>query len=179
MRWAGQPPRQVARELEAAGVETISGVEVIDEPVWAAGGCIAAALEHSALSAQQADAAVGAIVAASRGALDGGSIGAPELTGVLLTGERDRWLVENPLGTRELSTRCLWWPSGRAVGRMLARRIAARDPAVPDALPEPPDGVIIRAPVVPVTISGRWISPAPRSAKQLARHASGTRKTAS
>ena len=32
--------------------------------VWAAGGCIAGALEHSALSAQQADAAVAAITAA-------------------------------------------------------------------------------------------------------------------
>jgi sulfide:quinone oxidoreductase len=136
---------------DAAGfIEVDRSLRIWDnEPVWAAGGCIAAALEHSALSAQQADAAVGAIVAASRGTLDDGSIGAPELTGVLLTGERERWLVENPLGTRGPSTRCLWWPSGRAAGRMLARRIAAWDPAVGDALPDPPDGVIIRAPVVP------------------------------
>jgi hypothetical protein len=56
--------------------------------VWAAGGCIAGALEHSALSAQQADAAVAAIAAACRHAGAAGSgIGpdAVEITGILLT----------------------------------------------------------------------------------------------
>ena len=116
----------VARELDAAGVEAIAGVEVADgrsgdgadsvcvrlgpgsvaefdrvialpiavgpfiggvatdasgfvdvdetlrvcgsERVWAAGGCIAAALEHSALGARQADTAIAAIAAAISGA---------------------------------------------------------------------------------------------------------------
>jgi hypothetical protein len=35
-----------------------------------------------------------------------------------------------PAGTRQPSTRCLWWPPGRAVGHLLAPQIAAWDPAV-------------------------------------------------
>jgi sulfide:quinone oxidoreductase len=114
--------------------------------VWAAGGCIAAALEHSALAAQQADAAIAAIAVAN-GAGPPRSSGAPELTGILLSGQRDQWLAENPLGTHEPSTRCLWWPPGRAVGRMLAQRIAAWDPSVREELPSLPPGLVIRAPV--------------------------------
>jgi len=117
------------------------------ERVWAAGGCISAALEHSALGARQADAAIGAIASAIGEESGAPALGAPELTGVLLTGQRDGWLAENPVGTREPSTRCLWWPPGRAVGRMLARRIAAWDPSVGEALTELAGGVLIRAPV--------------------------------
>ncbi len=118
--------------------------------VWAAGGCIAGALEHSALSAQQADAAVAAIAAAcGHIGADGSGIGpdAVEITGVLLTGQRDRWLAENPIGTLEPSTRCLWWPPGRAVGKTLARRIAAWDPSLREHLPAQTNGLAIRAPV--------------------------------
>lgn len=118
--------------------------------VWAAGGCIAGALEHSALSAQQADAAVAAIAAACRHAGAAGSgIGpdAVEITGILLTGQRDQWLAENPIGTPEPSTRCMWWPPGRAVGKTLARRIAAWDPSVHEQLPAHTIGLAIRAPV--------------------------------
>jgi sulfide:quinone oxidoreductase len=119
-----------------------------DEPVWAAGGCIATGLEHSALSAQQADAAIAAIAAASTGGPGAGPADVPELSGVLLTDQRERWLRENPPGTPEPSTRCLWWPSGRAVGRMLAARIDALDPSVTNSVPPVPEGVTIRAPVV-------------------------------
>ena len=117
--------------------------------VWAAGGCIAGALEHSALSAQQADAAVAAIAAACGHAGAGSPIGpdAVEIAGVLLTRQRDQWLAENPIGTPEPSTRCLWWPPGRAVGKTLARRIAAWDPSVHERLPARNSGLAIRAPV--------------------------------
>ncbi len=127
-------------------VEVDEGLRVCgSERVWAAGGCIAAALEHSALAARQADAAVAAIAAAMNIATE--QPVAPMLTGMLLTGQRDQWLAENPIGTREPSTRCLWWPPGRAVGRMLAKRIAAWDPSVRSALPSQPQGLMIRAPV--------------------------------
>jgi sulfide:quinone oxidoreductase len=142
-----------------AGVRTDAGgfIEVDQaarvcgsERVWAAGSCLAAALEHSALSARQADAAVEAM-AAARGGATGDRLTSspepPELTGMLLTGQRERWLAENPPGMREPSTRCLWWPPGRAVGRMLAQRIAAWDPSVHEALPGLPDGLPIHAPV--------------------------------
>ena len=117
--------------------------------VWAAGGCIAGALEHSALSAQQADAAVAAITAACSHADAGSGISpdAVEIAGLLLTGQRDHWLAENPIGTPEPSTRCLWWPPGRAVGKTLARRIAAWDPSVHAQLPAHSSGLAIRAPV--------------------------------
>jgi sulfide:quinone oxidoreductase len=118
--------------------------------VWAAGGCIAGALEHSALSARQADAAVAAIAAACGHADAADSrIGsdAVEITGILLTGQRDQWLAENPIGTPEPSTRCMWWPPGRAVGKTLARRIAAWDPSLHEQLPTLTTGLAIRAPV--------------------------------
>jgi sulfide:quinone oxidoreductase len=141
-----------------AGVATDAGgfVEVDStlkvcgsDRVWAAGRCVAAGLEHSALSARQADAAIAAIAAAA--GVDPGPSGlaseTPDLTGLILTGQRDRWRAENPLGQREPSTRCLWWPPGRAVGRMLARQIAAWDPTVAPTLPSQPSGVAIAAPV--------------------------------
>lgn len=118
------------------------------EHVWAAGSCIAAALEHSALAARQADAAIVAISAAISGAVGvTRASGAPELTGMLLTDQREQWLRENPVGTQQPSTRCLWWPPGRAVGRVLSQRIAAWDPSVHDALPDHTGGLLIRAPV--------------------------------
>jgi sulfide:quinone oxidoreductase len=137
---------------DAAGfVEVDAALKVCgSERVWAAGACIAAALEHSALAARQADAAITAIAVACTTAGPVGAatpFSAPELTGMLLTGQRDHWLAENPVGTREPSTRCLWWPPGRAVGRMLAQQIAAWDPSVQDALPSQPNGLVIRAPV--------------------------------
>jgi hypothetical protein len=137
---------------DAAGfIEVDAGLKVCgSERVWAAGGCIAAALEHSALAAQQADAAIAAIAAADiagTGSVSATPPDAPDLTGLLLTGQRDRWLAENPAGTREPSTRCLWWPPGRAVGQMLARRIAAWDPSVHGDLPGQTGGLGIRAPV--------------------------------
>jgi sulfide:quinone oxidoreductase len=144
------------------------------ERVWAAGGCIAAALEHSALAARQADAAIAAIAAASTGATGAGSTrpsSAPELTGILLTGQQAHWLAENPIGTHEPSTRCLWWPPGRAVGRMLASRIAAWDPSVDRALPSHPDGLAIRVPVAlgcserPSVSAGAQVSAEVRTAR--------------
>lgn len=156
---------------DAAGfVEVDEGLRVCgSEHIWAAGGCIAAALEHSALGARQADAAIDAIAATVR-ATNRAPV-APELTGILLTGQRDQWQAENPIGTREPSTRCLWWPPGRAVGRMLAQRIAAWDPSVHAALPSHPQGLIIRAPVAlgcsdpSLTPNGVEVSPEVREAR--------------
>jgi sulfide:quinone oxidoreductase len=140
------------------------------ERVWAAGSCIAAALEHSALAARQADAAVAAIAAAA-GFGSTSSSGAPELTGMLLAEQRDQWLAENPAHTRQPSTRCLWWPPGRAVGSMLAGRIAAWDPSVNHALPNHRGGLPIRVPVGlgcserPYVSTGGEVSPAVRMAR--------------
>lgn len=149
-------PTVVGPGIAGVAADAVGFVEVDEalavcgcERVWAAGACIAAALEHSALAARQADAAIAAIAAASSGRSAGPitPAGAPELTGLLLTGQRERWMAENPIGTREPSTRCLWWPPGRAVGRMLAQRVAAWDPSVHQALPGNPEGVPIRVPV--------------------------------
>jgi sulfide:quinone oxidoreductase len=133
----------VARD--AAGfIEVDDALQVCDsDRVWAAGGCLAAALEHSALSARQADAAVAAIAAASDGA------GArrsprrpdpPELAGMLLAGQREPWLAENPAGTREPSTRVCGGPPDAPSARCwLSRstpgtpRSTTRSPASPTA----------------------------------------------
>jgi sulfide:quinone oxidoreductase len=137
---------------DAAGfIEVDTTLKVCgSERVWAAGACVAAGLEHSALAARQADAAIAAIAEqCADGVAADPTIpsGAPELTGMLLTGQRDAWLAENPLGTREPSTRCLWWPPGRAVGQMLAQHIAAWDPSAEHALLRSRDGLLIRTPV--------------------------------
>lgn len=133
---------------DAAGfVEVAETLGVCASPgVWAAGGCMSAALEHSALSAGQADAAAAAIAAAA-GASPSGSPRPPELDGLLLQGQREQWLQENPPGTREPSTRCLWWPPGRAVGGMLAEHIAALDTDLSEALPNLPPGLPVHVPV--------------------------------
>lgn len=144
------------------------------ERIWAAGGCLAVGLEHSALSARQADVAAEGIAAALAATFDDVAAGpppvAPELTGVLLRRQRSAWLAANPPGTRQLSTRCLWWPPGRAVGQMLARRIAAWDPSLEEMLPARPDGLFIRCPVVlaphqPVTVPAADITPEVRAAR--------------
>ena len=150
-------PTIVGPFIDGVATDAVGLIEVDEalkvcgsERVWAAGGCIASALEHSALSARQADAAIAAIAAAIAGKAPAGSTQSsrpPELTGLLLTGARDQWLAENPVGTHEPSTRCLWWPPGRAVGHMLAQRIAAWDPSLHHALPSHPGGLEIRAPV--------------------------------
>jgi len=114
--------------------------------VWAVGGCAAAALAHSALGARQADAAIAQIAAAVSGDDRDGPPAMPDVSGLLMTGQRERWLADNP-GSRGVSTRCLWWPPGRAVGHMLAGRIAAWDPSSLDRLPERPQGLVISAPV--------------------------------
>ncbi len=133
---------------DAAGfIEVDDGLRVCGcERVWAAGSCIAAALEHSALAAGQADAAIAAIAGVA-GVSPADASGAPELTGMLLTGQREQWLDENPPETRQPSTRCLWWPPGRAVGRTLAKQIAAWDPSVHEALPGQAGGVPIHTPI--------------------------------
>lgn len=117
--------------------------------IWAVGGCVSAALEHGTLAACQADAAIAAIAAALQRdeTPDSPASTAPDLTGMLLTGQRERWRAENPVGTPQPSTRCLWWPPGRAVGRMLARRIEAWDPSVARTLPSSPSGVVITTPI--------------------------------
>jgi sulfide:quinone oxidoreductase len=140
------------RSDTAGFVEVDTGLKVGgSERVWAAGGCIAAALEHSALSALQGDVAAAAITRAVNPSCGDAHLEIPTpllVTGILLSGQRDRWLAENPAGTRQPSTRCLWWPPGRAVGHMLAGRIAAWDPSVQGTLPDLADGVPICVPVV-------------------------------
>lgn len=143
-------PAVAGVSTDAAGfVEVDETLKVCSsERVWAAGTAIAAGLEHSALSARQADAATAAMAAAA-GVLSGEPPAPPQLVGMILSGQRERWLAENPLGTPQPSTRCLWWPPGRAVGRLLARRITAWDPAVDEhALSSlHAQGVLVRAPV--------------------------------
>ncbi len=165
-------PKLAGVATDAAGfVEVDEGLRVCgSERVWAVGSCIAAALEHSALSAGQADAAVAAIAARAGITVNGGTA-PPDLTGVLLTGRRGPWLEENPPGTRQPSTRCLWWPPGRAVGRALAREIAARDPSVGEALPGRPAGVPIRTPIAlgcsetPSNMTSATVTPELRAAR--------------
>ena len=149
-------PTVVGPQIAGVAADTAGFVEVDEtlrvrgsESVWAVGACLAATLEHSALAARQADVAIAAIASELAGTPPAETLpaGAAELTGILLTGRREQWLAENPAGTQEPSTRCLWWPPGRAVGTMLAQEIAARDNSLDTNLPAAPDGLVVQAPV--------------------------------
>jgi len=148
-------PTVVGPQIAGVATDAAGFIEVDEtlrvcgsERVWAVGACLAATLEHSALAARQADAAIAAIAAEVSGTPSGEPLeGATELTGILLTGRREQWLAENPVGTREPSTRCLWWPPGRAVGSMLAEQIAAWDTSLESKLPSGPEGLVVRAPI--------------------------------
>jgi sulfide:quinone oxidoreductase len=145
---AGSGPFLPGVATDAAGyIQVNAQLQVCgSDRIWAVGGCVSAALEHGTLAACQADAAIAAIAAAAQGDKTPAPP-APDLTGMLLTGQRERWRAENPIGTPQPSTRCLWWPPGRAVGRMLARRIEAWDPSVVHTLPSNPSGVVITTPI--------------------------------
>jgi len=151
--------------MDAAGfIQVDEGLKLCgSEHAWAVGRCIAAALEQDGLGARQADAAIEAIAG------NGQPAAAPPLTGVLLAGQREAWLAENPPGTREPSTRCLWWPPGRAVGHMLAQRIAAWDPLLDPAFADIPAGVLIDVPVA-LGCSETFLAPAGRADAET-RHA--------
>ncbi len=139
-------PRIAGVPTDAAGfIQVDEALRVCGaERVWAVGSCIASALDHTLLAARQADAAVGAIAAARTGAA---APTPPDLIGILLHGQRKSWQAENPPGTIQPSTRCLWWPPGRAVGRLLAARIAAWDASVEHALPARPGGLVVHVPI--------------------------------
>ncbi len=151
--------------MDAAGFIVVDqGLKMCgSERAWAVGRCIAAALEHDGLGARQADAAIAAIAG------DGEHAVAPSMTGILLSEQREAWLAENPDGIREPSTRCLWWPPGRAVGHKLAQRITAWDPQVAPMLGSLPAGVLVDVPVA-LGCSETFLAPGARADAET-RHA--------
>jgi sulfide:quinone oxidoreductase len=113
--------------------------------VWAAGDCTPLALKHSTLAVAQSECAAAAIAAAA-GAEVEPHAAEPVLTGILVSGAAARWSTENasrPAGL-EPAAHCLWWPSGKVLGRRLARFVARRDAAARPFLIAHPHGTAIQ-----------------------------------
>ena len=101
--------------------------------VYAAGDAVAFGIKHGGLAAQQAAAAAEAI-AARLGASVTPSPFRPVLRGILLTGGQPRYL-EGAIDGNEgaASTRPLWWPPAKIVGRYLAPYLSGQVISQPTA----------------------------------------------
>ena len=91
--------------------------------VYAAGDVTDQPVKQGGLAAQQAYAAARHITAQAGGML-GPEPFRPVLRGLLLTGERDRYLRHGADGIDRASEDLLWWPPAKAVGHYLAPWIA-------------------------------------------------------
>jgi sulfide:quinone oxidoreductase len=92
--------------------------------VYAAGDVTDQPIKQGGLAAQQAYAAVRHITAQAGGAL-GPEPFRPVLRGLLLTGERDRYLRHGRGDADRVSDELLWWPPAKVVGHYLGPWIAA------------------------------------------------------
>jgi sulfide:quinone oxidoreductase len=122
--------------------------------VFVAGDATALRLRHSALAADQAQAAAQAL-AAEAGADCAAEPWSPTLYGILAVpphfpGRAGSVWID---GGRPV-THCLWWPPGHVSGRHLSRWIARRDPAVHPGLLWHPKGLPVAAGVTPAGDSG-------------------------
>ena len=109
---------------------------LVTEAVYAAGDATAFPVKQGGIAIQQAD-AVAEAVAARLGASIRPSPFRPLLRGILLTGERPRFLAADPAGNTSAATvQPLWWPPGKIAGGWLARFLHAE--GIP--VPPPPGG---------------------------------------
>jgi len=122
--------------------------------VYAAGDATTCPIKQGGVACQQADAAVDAI-AASLGADVEPAAFRPVLRGMLLTGDRPRYLRAEITGGRgersEASDQALWWPPNKVAGRWLAPYLALHHAEL-DARP---DGLSVDVPVAGPTIRPR------------------------
>jgi sulfide:quinone oxidoreductase len=138
--------------------------------VFAAGDITAFPLKQGGIATQQADAAAEAIAADAGVDLDPRPF-RPVLRGVLLTGDRPRYLQHQPAGgageASVVSTEALWWPPTKIVGRHLGPFLAARagrqltepprDAGVPVEVDLTDPSLLIVAPGVDVLAAERGI----------------------
>jgi sulfide:quinone oxidoreductase len=97
------------------------------ERVYAAGDGTDAPVKQGGLAAQQADAAVGHLVAEAGGILRAEPF-RPVLRGRLVTGGLDRFLRRDPEAGDAILTEPLWEPAAKVVGRHLAPWLEYRHP---------------------------------------------------
>jgi sulfide:quinone oxidoreductase len=99
------------------------------DDVFAAGDATDAPIKQGGLASQQAVAAAEAIAARHGVDLDPEPF-RPMLRGLLLTGDRDRWLRAPAGGTpaaTQASLEALWWPPAKIASRYLAPVLAGRE----------------------------------------------------
>jgi sulfide:quinone oxidoreductase len=112
--------------------------------VFAAGDATTCPVKHGSLAAQQAD-AVAEVIAAMAGANVDPEPFAPILHGVLLTGERPRYLRADISGAAGddsvISTEPLWQPPNKLDGRYLAPYLSAQVGSAADVMPPSKAGI--------------------------------------
>src|SRR5450631_2887978 len=105
--------------------------------VYAAGDAISFPIKHGGLAAQQAE-AVAEAIAARVGVPIHPEPFRPVIRGMLMTGDRPRYLESGIAGGEsepgEISLRPLWWPPSKIAGRYLAPYLMGQVP-VPPATP--------------------------------------------
>ena len=113
--------------------------------VYAAGDITTFTVKQGGIAAQQAEAAAEAIAAAAGVELEPRPF-RPVLRGLLLTGDRPRYLHSERVGGEgKATTEPLWWPPAKIVGRYLAPFLAAQTGS--PAPSEPPEGAGVRVEV--------------------------------
>jgi sulfide:quinone oxidoreductase len=139
-RLAGPPIDGIPQTIDGfIPVDAHCGVHGVAD-VYAAGDITSFTLKQGGIATQQADAAAEAIAAAAGVDIEPSRF-RPVLRGLLLTGERPRFLRRELAFEHELepvaSPDALWWPPAKIVGRHLAPFLASKagGVATPEEIP--------------------------------------------
>jgi sulfide:quinone oxidoreductase len=116
------------------------------EGVFAAGDATAFPVKQGGIATQQAE-VVAREVARSAGAPVSGEAFRPVLRGVLLTGEGARFMRTDLAGgsgdSAQVSSRMLWWPETKVVGRYLSQYLSRKVEPIEPTPPLPADAIPI------------------------------------
>ena len=99
--------------------------------VYAAGDGVQFPIKQGGLAAQQADAVAEVIAKRAGGGVTAAQSFRPVMRGMILTGDKERYLKSEPTGgrgaTSQASAQSLWWPPAKIAGRYLAPYLAGDD----------------------------------------------------
>lgn len=127
----------------------VDGRVVDCDRVWALGDAVAGTLKHSIITAAEADAVAGSIIA-TLGLGEPSGAPLPALHGILVDAPEQRWWEANSehLHDGQMTSRCLWWPPEEALGAHLAGWAHTHDHAVHAEIRWHPNGlpIIVAAP---------------------------------
>jgi NADH dehydrogenase FAD-containing subunit len=121
---------------------SVDGRVLGGDRVWALGDAVKRSLKHSIITAAEADAVAGSIVA-TLGLGEPSGAPLPALHGILVDVPEQRWWDANKgqLRDGQMATGCLWWPPEEALGHHLAQWVHTHDRAVHDEVRWHPNGL--------------------------------------